>query len=1204
MSAPHVSRSDSDESLRFHHFEVLRSPDGEPLILGRGAYATTYRAFDTVLRRPVALKVVDFGLLPDLQLRGRMVEEARNAAAVKHPNLAAVYYFGEEGDACFYAMELVDGQSLEDYIKSQGALPPRYALEVGAQIAAALGAAHDAGVVHCDVKPANIMLASGPDGGLAVKLVDFGLAFARAAESCAEASDSFCGTPLYSSPEQLDGVQPDTRSDVYSLGATIFFMLGGRPPFAGATIAELAQKHAMQDVPVHWLAGVPIDVSSLVLRFMAKEQGARPADGAESRAEIEEILRRYRHSADRTACEWMQGRFAQVEQAGLLEGGILYKAAQTRGSEELAVFHFDNSSRGLVSADRMRIAVPMVRAIKSSSARRIIDMADTSDGLVVVCEWMSGTRLLSVLRVRRSLPSEEARVVLLPVAQALDEAAAAGLALPHVGLRDVLLQPLGDAGQRLTQWQDLRVAVDLLPLAEAREFDINATVVGRSLALAGCFAYAASGQNAASIIASLAYEILGGTTAPRAGFYVPLPELSENANRILRRVFEGGVTGMSASALVDRLLGEGELSADWHEETAESAQQKRKPAPALRVASSPEATPLVRGLKSQRRNILVGSSFVIGALIFAAAAYFAAQSYRTEPGYGSPPASGQMPTAEGPDPTNASAADTAMVDFMVEADEVGKAAPPLDAPASSETGLAASPSDPAIGASNQIAFRPGSLLGITDLQLRDSFDDNSPTKELRFTVQARTGESIDPHQVRVNVTFYDNNGSQIVRTMSHVRSVWLTPPVDWESDGRETLEVICDVLRFGPRGGPPPGVYFGYVVDLYYRGELQETRAEPADLKELFRPTSLDANQTAQEAAPRQYPGDQRSDLLRREETEKRQYKNWLITRLGGRDYIPLWQVAIFYRMDVSAAVDRRISLISDTRSMEFYESSREAVIDGVKNWLSFPILSYGGALYVARMDLAKTIDPLMRPDKIPGLQPVRHILLDPGAAGGNSKEETYNLEIALEIQKILTGSGLAVSLTREDNRPVPVEQRLALAEQLGEGTVFVGIDCGGSVPSSSTDADYQVYALTPRGAPNSADNFLTARSFSRESGHRFDHANQALAASIYHAILGRMPAADGGKEGGIKRAKFPELSGAVTPAALVKCGPLPRSPDARLLENVQWRSRLADSIARGILEYVNLTRAKAPPKLFPQYRKTPDENSPPSPPASFPVAE
>jgi serine/threonine-protein kinase len=176
MAGPRITVTNSEGVLRFHHFEVLLTPEGEPWILGKGAAGLTYKAVDTTLRRNVALKVVDGRLLASANAKGRVVEEAQTAALLQHPNVAAIHYFGEEGDVCFYAMELVEGHSLEDYIREHGVLPPRHALDVAAQVAAALGAAHDLGIVHRDVKPANIMLSSGKGDLFAVKLVDFGLA--------------------------------------------------------------------------------------------------------------------------------------------------------------------------------------------------------------------------------------------------------------------------------------------------------------------------------------------------------------------------------------------------------------------------------------------------------------------------------------------------------------------------------------------------------------------------------------------------------------------------------------------------------------------------------------------------------------------------------------------------------------------------------------------------------------------------------------------------------------------------------------------------------------------------------------------------------------------------------------------------------------------------------------------------------------------
>ena len=316
---------------------------------------------------------------------------------------------------------------------------------------------------------------------------------------------------------------------------------------------------------------------------------------------------------------------------------------------------------------------------------------------------------------------------------------------------------------------------------------------------------------------------------------------------------------------------------------------------------------------------------------------------------------------------------------------------------------------------------------------------------------------------------------------------------------------------------------------------------------------------------------------------------SWQIRTLGGRDYIPLKQIASFYQMRIVPRGGNRVALVAGTRKMEFLRGSREARIDGVKHWLSFPMLSFGGNLYLSRMDLSKTIDPAMRPHRIQGLRPVRSVLLDPGHGGHDrgavnryGTEKSYNLDIALGVQKRLREAGLRAELTRSTDRFIPLEARPAMAARLGEGAIFVSIHCNASGRSTSSATGYEIFTLTPRGAPNSHDSFLTRRSFSGEQGHRFDQASQALSAAIYHAMLGRLPMFDRG----MKRARFAVLRRAVTPAVLVECGFMTNPRDARLLDDPRWRARLADSIARGIIEFCNLTRAGKQPKLLAQYRK------------------
>ena len=136
---------------------------------------------------------------------------------------------------------------------------------------------------------------------------------------------------------------------------------------------------------------------------------------------------------------------------------------------------------------------------------------------------------------------------------------------------------------------------------------------------------------------------------------------------------------------------------------------------------------------------------------------------------------------------------------------------------------------------DEIGLQPGSSLGVVDLKVKDGGTPSTPVKDLRLAVKARRGETIDASDVRINVTFYETFNGEIVPTQSRVQSMWFTTPVDWKGEGVEILEVKYEVPRLGPDGGPPPQFY-GYMVNIYHRGELQETRAEPPDLQDLFPP--------------------------------------------------------------------------------------------------------------------------------------------------------------------------------------------------------------------------------------------------------------------------------------------------------------------------------------------------------------------------------
>src|SRR5262245_43430422 len=273
-------------------YTIDRHLDGSAWELGHGAMGITYRAIDKVLDRPVALKIInsDRGKR-SAEARERFMREARAAAALRHPNVAGVYQFGirEETGQFFYAMELVEGETLEERVRRLGPLDARKTIEIAKQVTAALAAAEKRGLIHRDLKPANLMLVS-PDGETAntdprnakivIKIIDFGLAKALNApvDPMSLTHDKFVGTPAFASPEQFEHSALDVRSDIYSLGVTLWFALTGKKLFAGHRMEEIRGAQKSNVLPIEQLkaAHVPSRLRSVLKSMLALEPAARP----------------------------------------------------------------------------------------------------------------------------------------------------------------------------------------------------------------------------------------------------------------------------------------------------------------------------------------------------------------------------------------------------------------------------------------------------------------------------------------------------------------------------------------------------------------------------------------------------------------------------------------------------------------------------------------------------------------------------------------------------------------------------------------------------------------------------------------------------------------------------------------------------------------------------------------------------------------
>ncbi|MFD3748222.1 Stk1 family PASTA domain-containing Ser/Thr kinase [Nocardia sp. NPDC058633] len=269
-------------------------------IIGFGGMSEVHRARDVRLSRDVAIKVLRADLARDPTFYLRFKREAQNAAALNHPAIVAVYDTGEAtvdgGPLPYIVMEYVEGDTLRDIVRGKGPLAPRKAMEVVADVCAALDFSHKAGIVHRDMKPANIMI----NRAGAVKVMDFGIARAIAdSANPMTQTAAVIGTAQYLSPEQARGETVDARSDVYSVGCVLFEILTGQPPFTGDSPVAVAYQHVKEDPPLPSSVnpGVPRELDSVILKAMAKNPANRYQTAAEMRADLIRVLGGQRPSA-------------------------------------------------------------------------------------------------------------------------------------------------------------------------------------------------------------------------------------------------------------------------------------------------------------------------------------------------------------------------------------------------------------------------------------------------------------------------------------------------------------------------------------------------------------------------------------------------------------------------------------------------------------------------------------------------------------------------------------------------------------------------------------------------------------------------------------------------------------------------------------------------------------------------------------------
>ena len=315
---------------------------------------------------------------------------------------------------------------------------------------------------------------------------------------------------------------------------------------------------------------------------------------------------------------------------------------------------------------------------------------------------------------------------------------------------------------------------------------------------------------------------------------------------------------------------------------------------------------------------------------------------------------------------------------------------------------------------------------------------------------------------------------------------------------------------------------------------------------------------------------------------------DWLLIKVNGRDYLTVENVSKFYGLPAEVAPSgAQIKLETVKNPLEFIRGSREVIINGARSWLCFPLLEHDGKFLVSRTDVAKTIEPLLRPHRVANAGKIRTVVLDPGHGGYDKgaicrygSEKNFALDVARQLRPLLQAKGFRVIMTREGDYFVPLEVRARIANAARD-SIFV------SIHFNATDRDpsatgFEIFSFTPRGAPSTSDNWVTSSSASVQAGSLVDAQSMALSACIYHSLLGHIPEFDRG----IKRARFAVLRQTKVPAVLVEGGFLTERGESRLISKKDWRGKLAQAISIGIENYRALAVKKQPPMLVADYRR------------------
>src|SRR5947207_279080 len=315
---------------------------------------------------------------------------------------------------------------------------------------------------------------------------------------------------------------------------------------------------------------------------------------------------------------------------------------------------------------------------------------------------------------------------------------------------------------------------------------------------------------------------------------------------------------------------------------------------------------------------------------------------------------------------------------------------------------------------------------------------------------------------------------------------------------------------------------------------------------------------------------------------------DWHIIKLSGHDYLTVENISRFYGLPAGVvAQGEKMRFETVKNPLEFVSGSRESMINGARSWLCFPLIEQEGKYLVSRTDVAKTIEPLVRPQRVSNVGNVQTVVLDPGHGGydkgqvsryGNEKD--FALDVARKLRPLLQAKGLRVIMTREGDYFVPLEVRAKIANA-ARNSIFVSIHFNATNDDPNATG-FEIFSFTPRGAPSTSDSAVTSTSYGMQPGSAVDAQSMALSACIYHSVLGHIPEYDRG----IKRARFAVLRLTKVPAVLIEGGFLTERGECKLIANKDWRGKLAGAISVGIENYRALPLNKQPPMIVADYRR------------------